>query len=168
MSLVCTPKMTLEELESNSPRLGIGHARRLQAERLLEGGNGLLSTLAEHAVGRAIEHARGDQPFLHVQHAHLRRGERGKRFLVGVAGRLQPVHLLEHFHSVLRAVAKVAVGLAGEQAQVDKALLQSLHGALARAVHHAVDERALGRLLRGRGAGGILRRGIAEKQAERQ
>ena len=149
-------------------RLGVGHAGRLKAEHLLEGSDGLLGRLAEYAVGLAAAHARGDQGLLHLKHALLRRGERGKRRLIGVAGRLQPVHLLEELHGLLGAVAKVAVGSAGEQTQGDEALLHFLHGALARAIHHAVDERASGRLLRGRGGGAVLRRGIAGEQAEGQ
>ena len=149
-------------------RLRVGHAGRLEAEHLLEGGNGLFRRFAEHAVGLAAAHARGDQAFLHFQYALLRCGERGKRRFVGIAGHAQAVHLLEELHGFLGAVAKVAVGSAGKQPQSDEALLQFLHGGFARAVHHAVDERAGGRLLRGRGGGAILRRGIAEKQAERQ
>ena len=106
------------------------------------------------------------EALLHLQHAHLRGGEGLQRRFVGVAGVAQAVHLLEKLYGVLGAVAKVAVGLAGEQAQVDEALLHLLHGALARAVYHAVDERALGRLLRGRGGGVLLRRGVAGEQAE--
>ena len=109
-----------------------------------------------------------DQAFLHFQYALLRCGERGKRRFVGIAGHAQAVHLLEEFHGFLGAVAKVAVGGAGEQAQSNEALLHLLHGALARAIHHAVDEGALRRLLRGHGGAAVLCRGIAEKQAERQ